>query len=133
MAKLFVFLLAAHSLAASGQTPQAVAGPTAASMPREKAEATLKDPRFLAFLRNVTDGFKVSCTPPDPANTKAKLTLPNITNDAPSEVREYASTWYEVEVPCSGATTVTVHAEFVPLHGDKPLDLVLSLRQVSKR
>lgn len=132
MAKLFVFLMAACCLAASGQTTQAVAVPSAATMPRERAEATLKDPRFLAFLKNVTHGFKVSCTLPDPAHTAAKVTLPNLSNDAPPEVRGYASTWYEVAVPCSGVT-VTVNAEFTPLAGDTPLNLVLSLRQVFER
>lgn len=134
MPKIIVFLLAAYSLAAAGQTTQAAAESSAASMPREKAEATFKDPRFLTFLKNVQDGFKVSCTPPDPANTKAKVTLPKpVTKDAPLDAAGFASTWYEVAVPCSGETIVTVDAEFVPLHGDKPLTLVLSLRQVLER
>lgn len=134
MPKLLVFLLAACSLTAAGQTIQAPAESPAASMPREKAEATFKDPRFLVFLKNVQDGFKVSCTLPDPANTKAKVTLPKpVTKDAPLDAAGFASTWYEVSVPCSGETTVTVVAEFVPLNGDKPLNLVLSLRQVLKR
>lgn len=133
MPKLLVFLLAACSLAAPGQTTQD-AGPSTATMPREKAEATFKDPRFLTFLKNVQDGFKVSCTLPDPANTKAKVTLPKpVTKDAPLDAAGFASTWYEVAVPCSGETTVTVVAEFVPLNGDKPLNIVLSLRQVLKR
>ena len=132
MPKLFVFLLA-YSLAAAGQATQAVAESSAATMPREKAEATLKDPRFLAFLKNVTRGFKVSCAPPDPADTKAKVTLPNITNDARPDARDFASTWYEVTFPCTGVTNVTVRAEFTPLTGDRPLTLVLSLSQVLKR
>ena len=77
--------------------------------------------------------FKVSCKPPDPADTKAKVTLPNLTNDAPPEIKGYASTWYEVAVPCSGVTGVTINAEFTSLTGDKPLNLVLSLRQVLKQ
>ena len=133
MGKLFVFLMAACCLAASGQTTQPVAGPSQTTMPREKAEATFKDPRLLGFLKNVTDGFKVSCTLPDPAHTQAKVTLPNITNDAPPGARDFASTWYEVAVPCSGVTTVTLNAEFTRLTGDKPLNLVLSLRQVFQR
>lgn len=134
MPKLFLFLLAASSLAAASQTTPGVEGSSVASMPREKAEATFKDPRFVTFLKNVQDGFKVSCTAPDPANTKAKVTLPKpITKDAPLDAAGFASTWYEVAVPCSGETTVTVVAEFVPLHGDKPLTLVLSLSQVLKR
>lgn len=134
MPKLFVFLMAAYSLATTGQTTQAVAGPSEASMPREKAEATFNDPRFVTFLKNVQDGFKVSCTPPDPANTKAKVTLPKpVTKDAPPDAAGLASTWYEVTVPCSDVTTVTVKAEFVPLHGDKPLTFVLSLNQLLKR
>lgn len=134
MPKLLVFLLAAYSLATTGQTTQGVAASSEASMPREKAEAIFKDPRLLTFLKNVQDGFKVSCTPPDPANTKAKVTLPKpVTKDAPPDAAGFASTWYEVAVPCSDVTTVTVKAEFVPLHGDKPLTLVLSLSQVLKR
>ena len=134
MAKLLAFLLATYSLAAACQTTQSVAESSAGTMPREKAEATFKDPRFLTFLKNVQDGFKVSCALPDPANTKAKVTLPKpVTKDAPPDAAGFASTWYEVAVPCSDVTTVTVHAEFVPLHGDKPLNLVLSLTQVSKR
>lgn len=133
MPMLFMFLLAAYSLAA-GQTTHGVAGTSEASMPREKAEATFKDPRFLTFLKNVQDGFKLSCALPDPANTKAKVTLPKpVTKDAPLDAAGFASTWYEVAVPCSGETTVTVNAEFVPLHGDKPLTLMLSLNQVLKR
>lgn len=134
MPRLFVFLLVAYSLTSAGQTAQDAAGSSSATMPREKAEATFQDPRFLTFLKNVQDGFKVSCTPPDPANTKAKVTLPKpVTKDAPLDAAGFASTWYEVAVPCSGVTNVTVAAEFVPLHGDKPLNLVLSLRQVLKR
>lgn len=134
MPKLFPFLLAAYSLAAAGQTTQAAAGSSADSMPREKAEATFKDPRFLTFLKNVQDGFKVSCTTPDPGNTKAKVTLPKpVTKNAPLDAAGFASTWYEIAVPCSEVTTVTVNAEFVPLHGDKPLTLVLSLRQLLQR
>ena len=125
MPKLLPFFLVACSLTALGQTPQAV------TMPRERAEATFKDPRVLAFLKNVMDGFKVSCTLPDPANTQAKVTLPNIPKNAPPQVIEFSSTWYEVAVPCSATTTVTVTAEFTPLTG--PLNLVLSLRQVSQR
>jgi hypothetical protein len=133
MPKFFVLLLAACSLAAAGQTTQA-AEPSAAAMPREKAKATFEDPRFLRFLKNVQDGFKVRCTPPDPGNTNAKVTLPNpITKDAPLDAAGFASTWYEVTVPCSELTTVTVHAEFTPLSGDKPLTLVLSLSQALKR
>lgn len=134
MPKLCVLLLAAYSLAATGQTTQGVAGSSEASMPREKAEATFKDPRLVTFLKNVLDGFKVSCTLPDPASTKAKVTLPKpITKDAAPDAAGFASTWYEVTVPCSDVTTVTVKAEFVPLHGDKPLTFVLSLKQVLKR
>lgn len=134
MPKLFLLLLAAYSLAAAGQTTQATAESSADSMPREKAEATFKDSRFLTFLKNIQDGFKVSCTSPDPGDTKAKVILPKpITKDAPPDAAGFASTWYEVAVPCSEETTVTVTAEFVPLHGDKPLTLVLSLRQVLKR
>lgn len=133
MPKLFVFLLALYSLAAAGQTTQA-AGPSTASMPREKAKATFEDPRFLTFLKSVQDGFKVSCMPPDPANTKAKVTLPKpVTKDAPLDAAGFASTWYEVAVPCSEVTTVIVHAEFTPLSGDRPLTLVLSMSQVLKR
>lgn len=127
MPRLFVLLLVACSLAASGQTPQA------ASMPREKAEATFRDPRVLAFLKNVMDGFKVSCTLSDPATTKAIVTLPNIAPGASPATNDFASTWYEVVVPCSGITTLTINAEFTPLSGDRPLDLVLSLKQVLKR
>jgi hypothetical protein len=133
MPKFFVLLLAAYSLAAAGQTTQVAAGSSEANMPREKAEATFKDPRLLAFLKNVMEGFKESCTPPDPANTKAKVTLPNIAKDAPLDAAGLASTWYEVAVPCSDVTTVIVHAEFTQLSGDKPLTLVLSLNQVFKR
>lgn len=132
MPKIFVFLLAAYSVAASGQTP----GPSVPGwgiLPHDKAEATFKDPRVLTFFKNVRDGFKVSCTIPDPLSTNADVTLPKIPDDAPPEVREHASTWYKVTVPCSGATTVTVDAEFTRLTGDKPLHLELSLRQVSKR
>ena len=133
MPKLFVLLLAAYSLVAAGQTTQDTTA-SAASMPREKAKATFEDPRFLTFLKNVQDGFKVSCIPPDPAHTNAKVTLPKpVTKDAPLDAAGFASTWYEVAVPCSDVTTVTVVAEFVPLNGDKPLNLVLSLRQVLKR
>lgn len=129
MPKLFLCVLAAYSLTAFGQTPQA------ASMPREKAEATFKDPRVLAFLKNVMDGFNVSCAPSDPANTKAIVTLPKpgISSDALPDAAGFASTWYEVVVPCSGVTTVTINAEFTPLSGDKPLNLVLSLKQVLTR
>jgi len=132
MPKFLVFLLAACSLAAAGQTIQ-VAGSSEANMPREKAGATFKDPRFVAFLKHVTEGFKESCIPPDPANTKAKVTLPKIAKDAPLDAAGLASTWYEVVVPCSDVTSVTVHAEFTPLSGDRPLNLVLSLNQVFKR
>ena len=131
MPKIFVFLLAAYFVAASGQTGPSVPG--WGILPHDKAEATFQDPRVLAFLKNVRDGFKVSCTPPDPASTNAKVTLPKISDDAPAEVRGHASTWYKVTVPCSGTTTVTVDAEFTPLTGDKPLNLALSLRQVLKR
>ena len=62
MPKVFLLLLAAYSFVAAGQTIQAVAGSSSASsMPREKAEATFKDTRVLAFLKNVLKGFKVSC------------------------------------------------------------------------
>ena len=134
MLKLLAFLLAAYSLATAGQTTQSLAGSSVSIMPREKAEATFKDPRFLTFLKNVQDGFKLSCTPPDPANTKAKVTLPKpVTKDAPLDAAGFASTWYEVAVPCSDVTTVIVHAEFTPLSGDRPLTLVLSMSQVLKR
>lgn len=80
------------------------------------------------------NGFEVSCTLPDPADTNAKVTLPpKISNDAPLDAAGFASTWYEVAIPCSEDTTATVNAEFTPLSGDKPLDLVLSLRQLLKR
>lgn len=127
MQKLFVLLLAAGSLAALGQTPQVV------NMPREKADATFRDPRVLSFLKNVMDGFKESCTLSDPANTKATVTPPNLANGASPAANDFASTWYEVVVPCSGVTTVTINAEFTPLSGDRPLNLILSLKQMLKR
>jgi hypothetical protein len=132
MPRILVFLLVAYSVAAPGQTP----GPSVPGwgiLPHDKAEATFKDPRVLAFLKNVRDGFKVSCTPPDPLSTNANVTLPKISDDAPPEVREHASTWYEVTIQCSGATTVTVDAEFTRFTGDKPLSLTLSLKQELKR
>ena len=130
MPKVFVFLLAVYSMVAAGQKNSPVTVPSVDSMPRDRAEATFKDSRVQTFLKNVKDGFKVSCTLPDPANTKAKITLPNIPPDAPPGAADMASTWYEVAVPCTGDATVTVKAEFTGLTG--PLNLVLSLSQTLK-
>lgn len=130
MPKLLVFLLAACTLIASGKATQAVAGSSEDRMPRDRAEATFKDPRVQSFLKKVKDGFNASCALPDFANTKAKITLPNIPPDAPPGAADMASTWYEVAVPCTGDATVTVKAEFTGLTG--PLNLVLSLSQTLK-
>jgi len=129
-----VFLLAACCVTSAGQTRPAVAGPSEQKMPPEKAEATFKDKRVIAFLQNVNDGFKVSCTAPDPAQTTAKFTPPPpIPAGAPPDAVGFASTFYEVSVPCTGDTTVTVNAEFTVLTGDVPQTLRLSFSQVLKR
>lgn len=114
MARPIALAFAACALDLAGQAQQATLG----TMPRDKAEATFKDQRVVNFLKTLNDAFKETCAFPNPSRTKAQVTLPNIPKDAPPDATGYASTYYEVNVPCSAKTSVTVNAEFTPLTGE---------------
>jgi len=129
MLKSFFLLLIAGAWIATAQTKQAPSNASDSTMPPARAAATFKDARVVSFLKNVQDGFKLSCTAPDAAGTRARITLPNIPKDAPPQAAGYASTYYEVTVPCSASAAVLVNAEFTPLTGDQPLKVILLFKQ----
>jgi len=130
MPKFYLFLLAACSLTVAGQTAHSSAGPSEA-MPKERAAATLGDPRVVTFLKNVAGGFKVSCRLPDVGNTMTTVTRSPIPSVPTPGAFDFASTYYEVPVPCSGETSVTINAEFTGMAG--PLNITLSLHQYFRR
>lgn len=100
------------------------------TMPPGKATATFADGRVSKFIKNVQDAFNVTCMLTDPTKTSAKITLPNIPKDAPPEAAGYASTYYEIVIPCTGQSAITIKAEFTTLTGDKPLNLTLSFSEM---
>ena len=88
-------------------------------MPAERAKATFEDPRVKTFLRVAKDDFGGSCTLPANENTEAKLRS--------SGSGDFSSSFYEVDIPCSGkVASIHITAEFSPPLGT-PLNLVLAL------